>query len=256
MEKKVRIQLFTAEGVLYSDRLVEQDPEMAKGPKEVGSPMMKVEFSFLENGDIEKAIKYIQQLAGVIPVEASTKKIKKSEVPDIDNREQFLTTILETPKGNQDDLIKFLRENDFVFVMTDHLESMGLPIKLKTLHKEKYQWMIRLVKRAKNPKSDKYDPMLVFGISLMGERDEKLVVYLNGEYKTKFVSQIPDKPRETFKKSGMIKFPQYMTLEERERFRIELRPLLDDPTKEFSKFFKRWMQYVENLPDLTRKEKE
>jgi hypothetical protein len=251
MEKKIRIQLFTPEGILYSDRLVEQDPELAKGPKEISPGAMRVEFTMLDSSDIEPACNYLKALAGIIPIESVVKKVKKvNTVVDIDNREDFLNTVIEEHKQtDQDQLIKFLRGNDFVFLMSDHLESMELPINLKQAHKENYQWMIRIIKRAKNPKNDKYDPMLVFGISLIGDRTDKVIVYLNGEHHSVFKSPVPTKPRETFKKSGMVKFPHYMELDERERFRIEYRALLDNPGKEPSKFFNRWKPYVENLPD-------
>lgn len=254
----MRLQLFSADGALISDRLVAQDTEIYKGPKEPAVGPVRVEFTLVEQSDIQLVKEYLDMLYGILPIEGKKeKKVKSLTVDDTDDREKFLTNLISRHKTtDQDQLIRELRDNGFVFVMTDHLESMGFDgLHLKPGHKDKYQWMIRMLKRAKSPKNDKYDPMLIFGINLMGERTEKVPVYLNGMLSDfSFSSPIPDKPRETFKKSGMIKFPEYMTLDERERFRIELRLLQDNPEKEESKFFKRWKQYVQNLPKLGKEE--
>lgn len=253
MEKKIRIQLFSEKGELESDRLVAQGPEMYNGPKEVHKGPMRIEFTFMEKGDVEEVKEYLDKLVGILPLEVKQKiKKSKSEILTVDNHEEFLKSALESGE-NQDMFIQHLRENGFVFVMTDFIEMLDLPIEFKKLHKEKYQWMIRLLRRAKNPKNDKYDPMLIFGIQML-ERNEKIVIYKDGKYVDKVNIPLPGKPRETFKKTEMIKFPPYMTPDEREKFRIELRKYLDDKKKPFSKFFKRWMEWVENLPDLKREE--
>lgn len=254
MEKKVRIQTFTKEGIPLSDRLVSQESEFYIGPKEKHAGPIRVEFTFLDKEDLDSAIEYLKVLLGDLPLKAkgSTKKAKPRKVEDIDNREEFLKESLNV-QGDQDALINHLRENGFVFVMTDFIEMLDLKVNFKERHKDKYQWMIRMLRRAKNPKNDKYDPMLIYGISML-ERSETIVVYLNGEYNSKFKMELPEKPRETYKKSGMIKFPHFMVAEEREKFRVELRALLDNPNKKPSKFFTRWKPYVENIPALPKKE--
>lgn len=252
MDKKVRIQLFDPEGRLISDRLVSQDSEFYKGPKEVHQGPLKIEFTLMEKQDVEEVKTFIDKLVGNLPLEASksTKRVK-IETSDIDNREEFLEKVLANPK-DQDDLINTLRENGFIFVMADYLDMFEYGIDFIKYHKDKYQWMIRNIKVAKNPKNDKHDPMLLFGINLM-ERDEKIVIYLNGKYLKKVIIPIPEKPRETFKKTEMLKFPPFMIPEEREKFRIELRALQLQPDKEKSKFFSRWEPYVENLPPIGSK---
>lgn len=252
MEKKLRIQLFTNEGGMVSDRLVTQDPELYKGPQDTHNGPIRIEFTLLSEEDIQPVKDYLDKLTGKIPLETKTKKVKAKKVEfDINQQANFLDEIKKSD-GNQDDLINFLRSNGFVFVTTDLLVMMDLGIDLKKIHKDKYQWMIRLIKRSKNPKNDKYDPTLVLGISLLDDRTDKIPIYLDKVFKEKISVPVPEKPRETFKKSGMIKFPHYMELDEREKFRIELRNLVNNQEREPSKFFKRWVKWVENLPEITQ----
>lgn len=258
MEKKIRIQLFDKEGRITNERFVSQDPEFYHGPKDTHDGPMRIEFTFIEKGDVDLVKAYLDKLVGILPLEATIKvgKSKKKIVPALtdDNREEFLKSILEI-QGDQDQLIQNLREKGFVFITADFIESLQLPINLKKLHKQSFVWMVKLLRRAKDPKNDKYDPMLAFGINL-DERSEKVVIYLNGEYHSKVAWALPEKPRETIKKNGLVKFPAYMEQEERDRFRKELRELLDKPDSQPSKFFMRWNKWVENLPKIPQLEKE
>ena len=254
MEKKTRIQLFDKEGRIISERLVSQDPEFYHGPKEPHDGPMRIEFTFMEKDDVELVKQYLDKLVGILPIEVSTKttkKIKKLGLTE-DIREEFLKSITET-EGDQDELIQTLRDRGFVFITSDFIESLQLPINIKKLHKQSLVWMVKLLRRAKDPKNDKYDPMLAFGMNL-DERTEKVVVYLNGEYHSKMAWSLPEKPRETIKKNGLVKFPAYMEQDERDRFRKELRELLDKPESLPSKFFMRWHKWVENLPKIPQLE--
>lgn len=257
MEKKMRIQLYTKEGLPMVDRLISQDIEIRNGPKEVHDGPMRIEFTFTEQTDIQSVKDYLDKLIGTLPLEHKIRKKKKNDtVISIDNREAFLADAL-LQIGDQDQLIKYLRENEFVFCTTGHLKLVrDLNINFKERHEKKCQWMIRRLKKpAKSPLNDKFDPMLVFGINLLDISD-RVYIYVDKEFKEIIHVPIPEKPRETFKKSGMIKFPHYMTPEERDKFRIEFRGLTQNPAKEPSKFFKRWVEYVENLPKLPVKKEE
>lgn len=250
MEKKLRIQLFDSEGRLASDRLVSQDPEISKGPQFVHPDPIRVEFTITSKGDVEMCKTYLDQLSGQMPLQEK-KKRKAAIIHDEDNREDFLINLMGAVT-NQDDLIKELRALGFMFMTYEYLKTLGFDVlEIKGRHQTEYQWMIKCLKQGKNPKTDKYDPMLLFGIQLMGDRVNKIVVYLNGIFYKKYDVLLPDKPQETFKKSGMVKFPPYMIESEREKFRFELRKLKLEPKREPSKFLLRWLPYVENLkPEL------
>lgn len=246
MEKKIRIQLFTEEGSLVEDRLVSQDIELRNGPKVQHKGPIRIEFSLFDKDDTESAIQYIQKLTGLMPLEAKVKKIKNLKVLDTVDTEQQLLNLIEFVRESkdQDALIKYLREDQgFKFLTTEYLLSYGYPINIKDIHKDKYQWMIRCIKYAKNPVNDKYDPMLIFGINMI-ERNEKIAVYLNGELKERINIPLPAKPKWGIEKTSILVFPPYMQQDEKDRFRYEYRLHEQDENKEPSKFFKRWYPFV------------
>lgn len=256
MEKKLRIQLFDEESRLVDDRTVVQGPELSSGPTITHQGLFRIEFTLDCKDDVEKAKIYLDQLIGNLPI--GSKKIRKElmkELSDPNQREMFLEKALALAT-DQDVLIKFLRDNEFKFMMWDFLKIFEFPIVIKEHHQERYQWMLRKIKEAKNPKADKYDPTIIFGIQLLPEHNEKIVVYLNGEFQKIYKVPVPSKPREVFKKTEMMKFPPYMTEEEREKFRYEIRQYQNDPKRIFSKFFVRWRPYVENILQLPQDKKE
>jgi len=256
MEKKLRVQLFDEEGRLIDDRLVSQNPELSKGPAIPHKGLFRIEFTLDSKDDIEKAKTYLDQIIGSLPLGPKKLRKKLREDMSADTREELLNSVMGVAK-DQDELIMLLREQGFKFVMWDFLSTFDFEtLNIKERHKNKYQWMIRCQKKARNPKSDRYDPMLIFGIQLLDEHNEKVVVYLNGEFRESFKVSVPTKPKEVFKKTGMIKFPHFMTEEEREKFRYEQRLYEADPEKKQSKFFLRWKPYVENLPKPIQDKKE
>ena len=252
MEKKLRIQLFDDEGKLINDRMVSQDPEFNVGPKETHNGLFRIEFTLENQDDIERCKTYLDKLVGNLPLESKTKKAKKELIPDDPNyRENLLAEVLALDPLDQDILISYLRKKGFVFRTWDYLSMVDLKgVAPKDRHQEEYQWMIYEIRSAKNPKSDKLDPMLMFGIKLVGERSEKVIVYLNGEYEGVHKIPLPEKPKEVFKKTTMQKFPEFMVEDERTKYQIELRSYQLNPEKKISKFFNRWMKYVENTPEL------
>lgn len=255
MEKKIRIQLFDEEGRLFIDRMVTQDTEFISGPKGEHKGPIRIEFTLSNSNDTEYAKTYLDQLTGLLPIpEPRGRKPQELELSTDDSRARLLEEAIEKAT-DQDKLIAYLREHDFVFLTTDFLETFDFNIELKTKHRNEYQWMMRCIKRAKNPKSDKYDPMLIIGIKLIGDRTEKVVVYVDREYLESHKVPLPKKPKETFKKSGMMKFPHYMVEDEREKFRFEIRIYQRNKEKVLSKFFSRWAEYVENIPELENPKK-
>jgi len=246
MEKKIRVQLFDQDHRIIDDRMVSQDTEFRTGPRYQHDGPIRVEFSFLEKGDVDDAVIYMQKLTGLLPIEASVKKVKKLKVSDIPDSEETLKAIIEEVKGmaNQDIAIKYLREQGFVFMTSEFLNTFGYKVSFKEGDDEEYAWMIRCIKQAKNPINDKYDPMLIFGIKLLEGRTEKVRVYLNGEYEKTLKIPVPEKPKMGFDKTNMLVFPNFMEQEERDKFRYEYRLHEADPNREPSKFFRRWYKHV------------
>lgn len=246
ISKKIRIQLYDPQMNQTEDRLVEQSTELMKGPKTKHIGPMKVEVCLFDQSDVSGFIDYLNKLVGNLPIESKVNKPKKALADPDDFRANILKAWQDE---NQETLIRFLRENGFIFVTTQYLSDMGLTYCTEKEFQE-YAWMVRQLKRAKDPKNDKFDPHLQVGFYLGKEKTDQVVVYLDGQIEE--VQTIPWKKEDsyTFKKARLVKFPVYMTQDERDRWRKEHRLLIDDPEKVASKFFLRWYK------DVTFREKE
>ena len=248
IEKKMRIQLFDGEFNMLSDRLVSQDTEFNLGPKEKHKGPLRIELTLFEQEDVDKSITYLKKLVQDLPIEKKEKKVKVKEL-DTETREQFLEDVLNRV-NDQEELIKVLRDAHYRFLTVDHIYDMGLKLPIAEKHLD-YQFMVLQLKEAKIASNDKYDPQLAFGIKLLGEKVDKVLVYLYGKFDRKVTLSWPSKVKTSFQKMDLIKFPPYMKSEEREKFRNELRTLRN--TDKFpSKFFLRWVDDVE----LSDKEKQ
>ena len=252
MVKKTRIQLFTKEGLPIQDRLVDQKTEFYNGPSKSHDGPMRIEFSMEDSSDVDSAIEYLKKLTGLLPIVEKTTGTRgrpastKGFVEDI-SREIMLKEVLNTSK-DQDDFIKTLRTGyDFVFLDSDRLKML-IPeaYNIKSRHLDKYQWLVKLTKQAKDPRNDKFDLALLIGLTILpeNERSEKIVIYLNGEFSSQEKLELPKSPM-TFKKTNLIKYPHYMVYEEREKWGIEHRMLLANPDKKPSKFYIRWSKDVQ-----------
>lgn len=253
--KKMRIQLFDKEFNQLSDKLIAQDTEMYHGPAEKHEGPIKVEFCLFERDDIAQCLAYLQKISGSIPLDTKVRKIKASTPSSLETeRETLLTTIRELE--NQDELIKFLRDEGFVFLSTEQVEDYGLfPI---AEDDTEFQWMLKLVREAKDPKNNKYDLTLRIGIKIIGEKQEKLIL-INFDEREIVETPWKNPTKSTnYKKLGMAKFPTFMVSEERMKFSKELaqyRRWKELPTSEtkppkysaedFTKAFKRWTPFVE-----------
>jgi len=250
--------LFDKEGRMVKDKLLDQNTEFYKGPIDAHKGPFRMEFTFEDQNDIEKVIGYIKQLSGILPIPERKLKSSSNSSPPVPEFREELADIITRYPDDQDHLIRALREeHGFVFLTWDHIETLehANVINMLPNHGSKYEWMVRRLKMAKNPKFDKYDLMLMVGIKLMSERHERVVIYLNGEHYKNCNIPVPDKPRETIKKTELMKFPAAMIPEERERFRFELRALQMSPEKGVTKFFKRWRSFVGNCPAIPQDKK-
>lgn len=247
--KKMRLQLFDQNMGQLEDRLVSQDTELYKGPSSSHEGPIKIEVCLFEEEDIEKVVNYINQLTGKLPISSKIPKPKKLKNTsyDLDEdswRETLLKEIIELT--TQDEITKRLREEGFIFMTADNLEDLSLvKWNMHQDHLREFQWMIKLIKEAKNPLNNKYDPTLLFGFKLLGEKSDQIYTLLHGEA-SMYHKDWKSKNKLTFKKTDMCKFPNYMVLEEREKFRLELyKARKDFPNHTFSKFFKRWYKDVD-----------
>ena len=151
------------------------------------------------------------------------------------------------------------RELGFVFLLTeDFLHYFeDFPFDKKDIGKptdnnqylDSMSWMVRCIKRAKDPQSDKFDPMILFGFNILREKSKKIVPYLYKERKNPLRASL-GKAKLSFSAVEFTKFPKYQLEEERLKWSAEMRSLLANPEKKPSKFFTRWASDI-LLPDTT-----
>jgi hypothetical protein len=242
LEKKMRIQLFDEDFNMLSDRLVSQDTELNLGPKQKHNGPLKLEMSLFEQEDVDKVIVYLKKLVKDLPLEKKEKKVKASEVSNED-REALMSDVINEAT-DQEFLIKILRDKGFRFLTLDHMEDLNIKLKLRDKDKD-CQFMFLRLKEAKIAANDKYDPQLAFGIKIIGDKINRVVTYLYGDFSHSFRLEWPAKTKVSFQKMDIIKFPHYMKSDERLRFRNELKILRTIPEKSPSKFFARWIDDVE-----------
>lgn len=259
---KMRISLLDHNGAILSDRLVDAYTEMTAGPKNTHNGPIRVEFTLTSKNDIESAKTYMDQLSGTLPLREPGSKGRPSAAPkEIDSpREDILTEVekMVNEGKNQDDIIKYLRGLGFVFLLTEDFLSYFSDFNFEKKdigdptdnHQflNSLSWMVRCIKRAKTPSSDKFDPMIIFGFSIQGGPSKKVVPYLYKERK-KPLRVKPGKAL-TFNRVEFSKFPSYVLEAERLKFSMEMRTLMLQPDKQPSKFFLRWASEVK-VPDGT-----
>ena len=247
MEKKIRIQKFSNDFVIQEDKLLMQDAEFNIGPKQKHEGPIRIEFSIFDSNDVERCIKYLGRLAGLMPLHTPKQKGKKAmPLASNSDREQYLSRIMEGINDgtikDQKKLTSELRKNLFVFLDKDLLSSLDLLGKIPAeLLAKPHQVMMQQMKEGKDPKADKYDPQLIFMVDILERKSKFVYVVLYGELKEKFKLDQHDnlKPARLDRKT-FIKFPVYMREDEREKYRRELRIYMKDQDKEKSKFFLRW----------------
>lgn len=257
INKKLRLQLYDNNFNQLSDRLVGQELELDKGPKETHKGPMKIEVCLFEQADITAFIGYLARIQGSLPIVSNTKKIKNNAISKDEEgwREKLVDKLTDMMQEqdikSQENLMYFLRKEGFIFLTWDTLPQYPKfadddDTQENRAMLEGYQWMIPLTREAKNPLNNKYDPYLMYGFKLLGKKNRKVMLMQNLETVTEIQLPWEVKGDDHFKKTEMAKFPTYMVLEEREKFRIELYKYRKEPDNwEFSKFFKRWAKDVD-----------
>ena len=258
---KMRITTLDSQGVYLSDRLVDATTELYTGPKIQHKGPLRLEVTLTSNQDVENFKKYLDQLVGNLPIKepsvgrgrpSTGSSAKALETP----REDILNKVEEMVKAgkNQPEVIKYLRDLGFVFILTEDLlyyfpdfpfkaKDVGEPTPESKQYPNSLSWCIRCIKRGKDPKTDKFDPMIMFGFSILGGPSKKVVPYLYKERKNP-LRITPPKKALSFSDVEFTKFPKYMIPEERIKFSTEQRQLLLNKDKKPSKFFLRWYRDV------------
>ena len=261
---KIRISLYEPNSPIpTSDRLVENNLEFLNGPKEKWDGPIGISIVLENKQEAEGLITYLQQLALDLPISEKAKKTTERKIQSTSLLEQEpLQELLNhafLKNKNQEDLIQYLRNLNFVFITQDHLKDIndkqGTPWELKRITKpkvkgfktphENWQFMVRQLKLAKDPKNDKYDTQLALGIKLVGNRFPKVHIYLYGKYsETKELHWANAKEINFKVKQKFYKFNEAMTYEDRAKWRLEDRKMQAEPGLEPSKFYLRWKDYV------------
>ena len=253
---KLRITTLEDNGSYIQDRLVDAYTEMNSGPKVQHKGPIRIEVTLTNKQDVENFKNYLDKLVGNLPIKEqsvgrgrpSTGSKQLTESP----REDILADVekmVEEGKSQQE-IIKYLRELGFVFILTEDFlfHFPGFEFNSKDVgeatdnkqYPNSYSWMARCIKRAKDPKADKFDPMVIFGFSILGGPSKKIVPYLYKERKKPLRAQV-GKNVISFSQAEFTKLPKYMREDERIKFSTEQRQLLLNPEKKPSKFFMRWV---------------
>ena len=253
---KLRITTLEDNGSYIQDRLVDAYTEMNSGPKVQHKGPIRIEVTLTNKQDVENFKNYLDKLVGNLPIKEpsvgrgrpSTGSKQLTESP----REDILADVekmVEEGKSQQE-IIKYLRELGFVFILTEDFlfHFPGFEFNSKDVgeatdnkqYPNSYSWMARCIKRAKDPKADKFDPMVIFGFSILGGPSKKIVPYLYKERKKPLKAQV-GKKNISFSQAEFTKLPKWMLESERIKFSTEQRQLLLNPDKKPSKFFLRWV---------------
>ena len=262
VKPKMRIQLLDEDLRTLNDRLVDQTMEFTQGPKEKHTKPIKLEVILTSQNDITGLKTYLDALAGSLPLkEVGTRGRPQGQTKELESpREDIMLQVENMIKAEetQDKVIKYLRDLGFVFLLTEDViyydASMANKFKGKHIGASnrngqypdaKYQWMLRRIKTAKMPISDKYDPLIIFGFDLMKGESSRIVCYLIRDFQWAKKAKVTDKRTQTFANFEMVKYPAFLIEEERLKLSTEIRQLTLDSNKKPTKFFLRF------LPDIT-----
>lgn len=258
---KLRITHLDNNGAILGDRLVDAYTEYNAGPKQVHKGPTRFEVTLTSQQDVDSFKKYLDQLRGELPLREVTGRGRPSTggaaAKEIESpREDILQQIIQMNNEgkNQTQIIKALRELGFVFILTEDFlvhfpdfqfnkKDVGDPNGNHQFPKS-LSWMVRCVKRAKDPKADKFDPLILFGFSILEGPSKKVVPYLYRE-RQKPLRIALGKSAITPNQVEFTKMPPYMQEAERIKFSAEQRALFLNPEKVPSKFFLRWAGEVQ-----------
>ena len=255
---KLRITLLENNGAVIQDRLVDATTEYYAGPKIQHSGPIRIETTLTNTQDIESFKKYLDQLTGTLPIKAPSAGRGRPSMANQANTESQREDIIEEVKKlasegkNQTEVIEYLRKLGFVFMLAEDLlyyfpdlldsfkhKDIGDPTDNKQ-YPNSLAWMVRCIRRAKDPRTDKFDPMIFFGFNIQ-KPSRRVVPYLYKE-RQEPIKVDTGKKVLSFNTVEFTKLPVYMQEQERLKFSVEQRQLLLNPDKKPSKFFLRWVK--------------
>lgn len=255
---KLRITLLDDNGAVIQDRLVDATTEYYAGPKIQHSGPIRLETTLTNTQDIESFKKYLDQLTGTLPIKAPSAGRGRPSMANQANTESPREDIIEGVKKlasegkNQTEVIEYLRKLGFVFMLAEDLlyyfpdlqdsfkhKDLGDPTDNKQ-YPNSLAWMVRCIRRAKDPRTDKFDPMIFFGFNIQ-KPSRRVVPYLYKE-RQEPIKVDTGKKVLSFNTVEFTKLPVYMQEQERLKFSVEQRQLLLNPDKKPSKFFLRWVK--------------
>lgn len=255
---KLRITLLEDNGAVIQDRLVDATTEYYAGPKIHHSGPIRIETTLTNTQDIESFKKYLDQLTGILPIKAPSAGRGRPSMANQANTESPREDIIEGVKKlasegkNQTEVIEYLRKLGFVFMLAEDLlyyfpdlldsfnhKDLGDPTDNKQ-YPNSLAWMVRCIRRAKDPRTDKFDPMIFFGFNIQ-KPSRRVVPYLYKE-RQEPIKVDTGKKVLSFNTVEFTKLPVYMREDERLKFSVEQRQLLLNPDKKPSKFFLRWVK--------------
>ena len=255
---KLRITLLENNGAVIHDRLVDATTEYYAGPKIQHSGPIRIETTLTNTQDIESFKKYLDQLTGTLPIKAPSAGRGRPSMATQANTESPREDIIEEVKKlasegkNQTEVIEYLRKLGFVFMLAEDLlyyfpdlldsfkhKDLGDPTDNKQ-YPNSLAWMVRCIRRAKDPRTDKFDPMIFFGFNIQ-KPSRRVVPYLYKERQEPLKIDTGKKVL-SFNTVEFTKLPVYMQEQERLKFSVEQRQLLLNPDKKPSKFFLRWVK--------------
>lgn len=255
---KLRITLLEDNGAVIQDRLVDATTEYYAGPKIQHSGPIRIEATLTNTQDIESFKKYLDQLTGALPIKAPNAGRGRPSMANQANTESPREDILEEVKKlasegkNQTDVIDYLRKLGFVFILAEDLlyyfpdlldsfnhKDIGDPTDNKQ-YPNSLAWMVRCIRKGKDPRTDKFDPMIFFGFNIQ-KPSRRVIPYLYKERKDPIKIETGKKVL-SFNTVEFTKLPVYMQEQERLKFSVEQRQLLLNPDKKPSKFFLRWVK--------------
>lgn len=263
---KVRITLLSKEGVPVSDKLMDSYYLYSMGPKEKHDGPIRVEITLQNKQDVSNFKEYLDRLSGDLPLkEVGTRGRIPGNNKELENpREDILkeVQVMAEQGKDQKEVVKYLRNLGFKFILTEEflIHFKDFEFNSKDVgestntgqYPHSYSWMVRQIKEAKDPKSDKWDPQIIFGFSILEGPSKKVIPYLYRE-RQKPIKIAPVAKALTFSKVGFSKFPAWMLEDERLKFSTEIRQLIGNPEKNATKFFLRWMRDVELPPETWEK---
>jgi hypothetical protein len=252
IDPKIRIQLMDPTGAIIGDRLVSFKTEMYSGPKLKHQGPVKIEIDLHDKESVDQFKTYLDKLVGDLPIGEKKTYKKQEEVLADHPVDDMIDKISKL--SDQDKVTLYLKDKGYRFVNSQVIEEFVSDGKLTMEYKHEshpeYQWLVRMVKEAKDPANDKYDFSLIVGIKIIGKSRDKILIYQDGKFDKSLPIKPHPKPEVNMKeKKALTKFPQYMEIEERKTWRALHKKFLNQKplTKSQDKFYHRWAPAIAKL---------